>query len=248
MTKIFPSTVRDDDTFIIAYPRSGSNFMLFLIGSLYFQKKIDWFNRDIIPSIEDEEIVLKTPSPRIMWGHSAYDSRYKKVIYIVRDPRDVIISYYYWCLKFDLKNRSSLSFNMFFERFLSGELWPLTRWDNHVSSWIDNKKYVEKGFLIVKYEDLLTNIHHEIKRIIAFLDLVRTDEEIAQVVEWCSFENMRKLEKQQNNAPFFKNSDKGIPFVRQGKANAWNSFLSIEQQEKINFSFHSVMRNLGYLE
>jgi len=38
-------------------------------------------------------------SPRVLKSHECFDPRYHRVIYIVRDPRDVAVSFYFHNLK-----------------------------------------------------------------------------------------------------------------------------------------------------
>ena len=45
--------------------------------------------------------LAKIPGPRLIKSHEYFDPRYKQVIYIVRDPRDIVISYYHFLLKQD---------------------------------------------------------------------------------------------------------------------------------------------------
>ena len=41
----------------------------------------------------------RLPRPRVLKSHECFDARYRRVIYIVRDPRDVAISNYHWEMK-----------------------------------------------------------------------------------------------------------------------------------------------------
>ena len=96
--KVFP-----DDVFIVSYPRSGNTWVRFLIGSMVYQADVDFNNLvTIIPDIYrcTNRFLESLERPRYLKSHEPYDGRYPKVIYLVRDPRDVAISYYYWLLKF----------------------------------------------------------------------------------------------------------------------------------------------------
>ncbi|MFA1820906.1 sulfotransferase domain-containing protein [Virgibacillus oceani] len=237
--------VQEDDICLVAYPKSGNNFLLFLVSMLLYQKKMDWATKgEMIQNVASKPIE-NLPTPHLVWSHDSYDSSYPKVIYLVRDPRDVVISYYHHFKKY---YGSSRNFDDFFEAFMQGNI-GYRMWDTNVASWLDKQEEVKHGFLLIKYEELLENTFKEAQRIVAFLDLDRTAKEINEAVNWASFDNMSALEKKQQhhlkgNTP---KSNDNIPFVREGKANKWKSFLSDEQQRQINQSFEKTLSRLGYL-
>jgi hypothetical protein len=80
--------------------------------------------------------LAKVPRPRLIKSHEYFDPRYKKVIYIVSDPRDVVISYYY----FHLKQRfieDGYPMERFVSRFVSGDVDPIfASWGENVAGWI----------------------------------------------------------------------------------------------------------------
>ncbi|TWE00624.1 sulfotransferase domain-containing protein [Peribacillus frigoritolerans] len=241
-----PTTVLDDDMFIVSYPRSGNTWVRFLIGTLYFNLKIDWKNiEEYVQDIyhHDDSQLLKFKSPRLLKSHSSYDKRYNKVIYIVRDVRDVVISYYYWHLK--MSNYQN-TFDEFFYEFIAGKC-PFQDWDKNVTSWIKNKNKVENGFLLLRYEDLKHNTFEQLKNIADFLSIQRDGAELNSAITWASFENMRRLEtEQQSEVKRFKNSDHYIPFIRQGKSGNWQNILSDIQKQIIKERFGDLLYELGY--
>jgi len=86
--------VYPDDTFVVSYPRSGNTWTRFLIANLvYPEKNVGFTNIEkLIPdtSSQSNRALKSTPRPRIIKTHEYFDHRYRKVIYIVRDPRDVV--------------------------------------------------------------------------------------------------------------------------------------------------------------
>ncbi|WP_176555741.1 sulfotransferase domain-containing protein [Virgibacillus ndiopensis] len=237
-------TFQEDDICIVAYPKSGNNFLLFLVAMLLYRKKMDWATKgEMIQNVSSKPIE-NLPSPHLVWSHDSYDPSYPKVIYLVRDPRDVVISYYHHFKKYYGESRD---FDKFFEAFMDGKIGH-GKWDTNIESWIDNQKKVKNGFLLVKYENLLQDTTKEAHRIISFLNLDRTEQEINEAVNWASFDNMKTLEQKQQS---HLNGDSPIvnrtmPFVREGKANKWKSVLSKEQQQQINQTFNKTLTRLGY--
>lgn len=130
---------------------------------------------------------------------------------------------------------------------MNGDIDP-GMWDAQVESWLDNQDKVRNGFLLVKYEDLLADTATEAKRLINFLNLNRSEQEINEAVHWASFDNMKALEQKQKehlNGPS-QLVNPALPFVREGKANKWKSVLSNDQQQQINQTFAKTLSRLGY--
>ena len=96
-------TVFPDDVFLVSYPRSGSTWLRFLIGNLaYPADPVNFLNVDSrIPDIYllPDRVLRRYPRPRILKSHEPFDPRYSKIIYIVRDPRDLVVSLYHYDLK-----------------------------------------------------------------------------------------------------------------------------------------------------
>jgi len=92
-------TVFPDDTFLVSYPKSGNTWARFLIANLLRpQESVGFANiHDIIPGIDvvPHRDMLRVPRPRIIKSHQYFDPRYRRIIYIVRDPRDVALSEYH---------------------------------------------------------------------------------------------------------------------------------------------------------
>src|SRR6476660_6161204 len=97
--------VRPDDIFLVSYPKSGNTWTRFLIANLaYPEKNPDFSNiNELIPDPEAMSMrdLEKLAGQRILKSHQYFDPRYQKVMYVVRDPRDVVLSEYH----FDIKRR-----------------------------------------------------------------------------------------------------------------------------------------------
>ena len=182
----------------------------------------------------------------------------KGYIYVVRDPRDLCISWAhhsnysidqsidFLCnplstLKWINKSRFSLiPKNIFPLQFISS-------WDEHVKSWTKNNFNVPK--LIIKYEDLLTNKKVIIKEIIEFFDknfgikIKNANLKIDNILKTTNFSYMKNMES--------KNGfDEAMPsgsFFREGKKQEWKKILNKKQQLKILENFKRYMDMFDYL-
>ena len=91
------AAVYPDDVFLVSYPKSGNTWMRFLVGNLVFPNDpITFANVERrVPSIygmSGRKLRL-VPRPRYIKSHEPFHSKYQNVIYVVRDPRDVAVSY-----------------------------------------------------------------------------------------------------------------------------------------------------------
>ena len=172
------------------------------------------------------------------------------VIYIVRDPRNVVTS-----IKnhFNHKNIEE-SIDMMkdpnrWTGFKKNEVPQfLSSWNNHYNSW---KKFPNNN-LLIKYEDLLRDVDHEIKRIINFLSsfikIKISQRKIDSIIQNSSFENFNKLEQK---GKFKENSLKidgaKNKFFYLGPKNNWQQILKKENADSIASAFEKEMIELGYL-
>lgn len=115
-------------------------------------------------------------------------------------------SYYTW---YKNKNPSkNISFDDFFENFINGSIWNGC-WKSHTTNWIKDSIQDPSRVYVLKYEDLVTNTFLELQKILSFLNMSFSDEEIQTAIEKSSMEKMRSDEKKYPHA-IFKNSSSGF--------------------------------------
>ncbi|MCZ7552350.1 MAG: hypothetical protein B6D39_05660 [Anaerolineae bacterium UTCFX2] len=205
---------RKTQVYLISYPKCGRTWLRLMIGqaiAAHFGLPqteetlfIRWKEKPHpqaphITVIHDDRPMLKTPG-ELETNKKRYQS--KRVIFLTRDPRDVIVSSY-----FEMKNRGMLfgdnpyeqrkavfdgSLPEFIHRRQGGFETILA----YYNIWAQNRDRLA-GFLLVRYEDMKTDPHQQLRRVVDFLGLTAIpDATLAQAVEFASFENMRKMETQ----------------------------------------------------
>jgi hypothetical protein len=242
--------VLPDDVFLVSYPKSGNTWTRFLIANLvYPEKNPDFSNiNDLVP---DPEAMAKrdldrASRPRLLKSHQYFDPRYPKVIYIVRDPRDVVLSEYH----FDIKRRAipdDFSLPEFVTRFVRGEVSHQSgTWFENAASWF----YTRRGdprFLLVKYETLQSRAMDEMERIASFLGISADQERLAFAIEQSSADRMRELEKKQAHLwSSTRETRKDKPFVRSAKSGGWKAELPEASIAEIESAWGGLMRAIGY--
>lgn len=224
--RIFP-----DDVFLVSYPKSGNTWLKFIFASYIKKREVD-FNEvhGIVPEYETQNKKLyHIPiRPRIIKSHSTYNEKFPRVLYIIRDGRDVLVSYFFY-----LKKTKSIPKNTFFTSFLRDyyqDKLPHGKWGDHVYSWLTNDKH---NIEVIFYEDLLKDTFGEAKKAIAFSKLAVHDEQLKNAISYSSFTNLRRLEqKNQYTDKYLSNTDHNIPFVRSGKAGGYMEFFSKEENDR----------------
>src|SRR5438552_9329342 len=128
-------TVFPDDVFLTSYPRSGNTWTRFLVGNLIYQDEpVSFANVESrIPEIyfNSDHSMRSLPRPRILKSHESFQPQYPRVIYIVRDPRDVAVSFYHHNLKAG-NIPDDYPMESFVPRFIAAEF------DSKWGSWSDN--------------------------------------------------------------------------------------------------------------
>ena len=243
--------VFENDIFIVSYPKSGNTWLRFLVASLVSDPhRIDFTNIDrIIPDIyqHTERALQALKRPRIIKSHEYFDRRYGRVIYIVRDPRDVAVSYYYHHIKQRLIPED-LGFEGFLDRFLAGTLDAYGSWHEHVGSWI-GARADRDDFLLLRYEDLSRSAEDELERVAEFLDLHVTKARLHRTVEQCSFEEMRRLERHQAHlTSTLRSSRQDIGFVRSAAVGGWQQEIAPALAARIVDRWGRTMAELNYAE
>ena len=239
-----------DDTFLVSYPKSGNTWTRVLIANLLSPEKPADFrsiNRLVPdPSSETKRHFTNMPRPRVIKNHFVFDPRYPRVMYIVRDPRDVVISEYHYQRKTrNIDDRYPLE--EYVRRFIAGETYPENgSWGEHVTGWLSARNG-DARFLLLRYEHLLSDTVEELARIASFLNISASPERLAEIVTLSSADHMRKLEAQQGDASsLMKGSRKDVAFIRFAKSGAWRSDLPESLVESIESAWGPVMHHLGY--
>lgn len=250
------ATVFPDDVYLTSYPRSGNTWTRFLLGNLLnLNDPATFVNIESrVPEIyfNADHVLRRLPRPRLLKSHEPFHPNYPQIIYIVRDPRDVAVSFYHHNIKAGAIP-DDYPIDQFIPGFIAAKYDPSWgSWADNVMSWISMRQG-QSNFLLLRYEDMHENTARELLKIARFLqkagfpDIESSPEKLARAVELSSPERMRALEKQQSRQYHqLRRTRQDKPFIRGAKAGGWRADLPEPSLTLIESAWGSIMQNLGY--
>ena len=171
-------------------------------------------------------------------------------IYIVRDPRDVVISYAkYKGISIDQSIDQVCSKDLNYIYKLNKNNFPnieiLGSWKTNYISWRDNLPEIPR--FILKYEDLISDSYKNFYNLILFLSNILNfkidDNQLLFSLEASAFKNLQQKER---DIGFFENYGKSS-FFRNGKSGIWKLELNSNQVKYIEKKFFNEMKSLNYI-
>ena len=201
----------------------------------------NWIPMQAFINLKNEITYLKTHNAMMTinnWRFTDTDNT-NGFIYLVRDPRDVLLSY---------SSHTSLSLEETFEVMIgdfsrsSQDGAIMSSWSMHYNSWKNSN--FEK--IIIKYEDLIENTENCFNKIVSFLNKLNKlpidNKKIQKSILNTSFDKLKKLEENEGFVEAHKNK-----FFRKGKIGDWKKSLDPKIAKKIEEKFNPEMKELGYL-
>jgi hypothetical protein len=254
---------------IAGYPKSGNTWLTRLAAEIIDCPVAGFLNEPSNREISIEGSSRASGSECYKAHHSYLDlerllgaeMKQSKIIYIYRDPRDVVVSaskffkvpiprYEHW-----LRRRVPLIASYLgklpgfrgYERApqdyfadgllygCSANVWLRCPWREHVEGYLGNPM-----ILLIKYEDLIECPLVAARLICNHLGIDRTDAHLMRCIKNQSFDN-RKSE-------FVRSGEVGkAKFMRQGGSGGWRASLTARQIAKIEAELSETMLALGYL-
>ncbi len=199
----------------------------------------------MITVVHEDRPMLKKPQEL---ERSKGKFRHKRVIFLARDPRDVIVSSY-----FEMRKRGDIfgenpyearkavysgELSDFIDRRQGGFDTILT----YYNIWAENR-HIPQEFLLVRYEDMKQDPHTELRQVLDLLRLTMIDDggigdTINEAVEFAAFENMRKMELKGSFRDGILNpavkSDQELYKTRRGQVGGYREYLTDDEIQRLN--------------
>jgi hypothetical protein len=186
--------------YFMSFPKAGRTWLRVLIGKFLMEqfklgKELDpiefsnfWRSNSQVPHISvahGGKVAWQAPEEITLPDYL----KHKKIILLVRDPRDILVSLYYHMFS------RHKSFAGTLKEFLYQDKGSIDSIIKYYNLYIDNKDKFE-DLLIVKYEQLRADTEGEMMRIVNFLKIDNASKDgLRAAIEYASFEKMKDREK-----------------------------------------------------
>ncbi|WP_152184258.1 sulfotransferase domain-containing protein [Sulfurimonas indica] len=253
-----------NDIYVVGYPKSGNTWLARLLSEVT-NSPIQ--ANDIINTADNDK---RNGNFKI---HKIHDSKNfesivksNKVVYIVRDVRDVLISGFFF--NYPMFTEEQVKNNFFIRKYFNYEIKRLNKqWQGNIlvqlirnteikinnfigkqdskaliGSW---SEHIERwtnnpNCIMIKYEDMLNDTFKELEKVINFLNLDINPNILEQTVKNQSFEKKKQ--------EFIKKGDTvNAKFMRSGKSEKWCSLLNSSLENKIIQRHKHYLSSLKYI-
>jgi hypothetical protein len=246
------------DAIVVSVPKSGRTWLRVFLYS-YFCRSV---NREF--TISNRKLA-GTGAPKVMFTHDlcgyvrnrklkfrllgktlipAHASRTKPILLLVRDPRDVVVSYFFQKTRRGSKYRGDLPETIRHPRFgVNSIVEILNTW---MAEW-----GTRKDFKVIRYEDCRIHTEAAFREVLTFIGIEAIDEgSFRHALQFSSFENMKRMESERQ----FKNKilsagnveDPDSYKVRRGIVGGFNDYLGPADIHYMNEALTRLDQRFGY--
>nr|XP_043622997.1 flavonol sulfotransferase-like [Erigeron canadensis] len=210
----------------------------------------------LVPDIEIEVIRMNPTyaeghSPRLFSTHTPYTSLPEnivnfgcRIVYMCRDPKDVLVSLFYFANKLRDTSRGLMTIEEAFEMFSKG-ISPGGPYWEHMKGYRKASLENPSKILFLTYENMKSDTVNNVKNLADFLGYPFTEEEksrgvMEEIVSLCSFEKLSAVNKHGDLVLGMPNN----VFFREGKVGDWTNYLTLEMGQILdhitNKEFHGL--------
>ncbi|XP_076857081.1 sulfotransferase 1B1-like [Brachyhypopomus gauderio] len=249
------------DLLICTYPKAGTTWAQEIVDLLLHNGDTDVCKRaptnKRMPFLEIQpypnlpsglELLKSMKPPRVIKTHlpiqlvpKGFWENKCKVIYVARNAKDNLVSYYH----FDCMNRlqpQTGSWEEYIHKFMTGNLgWG--SWYDHVKGYWKYRE--ERNILYLFFEDMKENPRREVERIMCYLDLSLADDVIDKIVQFTSFRVMK--DNPMTNYTFIPPSilDQSVSsFMRKGEVGDWANHFTAAQSQMFDEDYAKQMADV----
>ncbi|KAM5133151.1 sulfotransferase 2A1-like [Callospermophilus lateralis] len=243
--------LKDKDTVLVTYPKSGSHWVIEILCLIHSKGDTKWIQSVPIwersPWLESNKgcrLLKEREGPRLLASHlpfhlfptSLFTSK-AKVICIMRNPKDVLMSgYYFWTMTKLCKKPESLE--QYFQWFMEGNV-PYGSWFEHIRGWMSMRD--RENVLLLSYEELQKDPRSAIEKIAQFLGKKLNPEELDSVLKNSSFQVMKENKMSNLEMLLEEFSSKHFKITRKGIVGDWKNHLTVAQAEALDKVYQEKM-------
>lgn len=239
---------RDDDILVCAYPKSGTHWLWEVVCMLKQQKaeRIDAIKEWNMIEGMQQTLFDSMPSPRILNTHiyfrhlpKDFKNRKCKILYMLRNPKDVAVSFYNHHVKV-LEYEYSGSWEHYLTRYLKGDI-DYGSWFDYILDWEkvmeDNPEY---PIHTLHYENMKQDSISEILRLAKFLEVEASEDLVKAIDDLCSFDKMKKEKNKHEDLNEWKDKEPGM--YRKGQVGDWKNWFTVGQSDMFDDYYKDRMK------
>ena len=249
------------DVFVATFAKSGTNWMMQITQQIAYYGAAEFKHiHDLVPwpdlalvrieaRLDDPTISQRSPTGlRIIKTHFERDyvpfDEQAKYISVIRDPKEVIVSSYYFAKGVFDPMGVTYDFEQWLTLALQPEDFPFGDWAVHTASWWASRR--EPNVFVITYNELKQNLAENVPKIANFMDVSLTAEQLDSVVERSSFAWMKAHESQFKPPMPPQRGNKEVPLMmRSGKIGQSSELLSAAQQAEVDQLFRARLKELN---
>lgn len=262
--------LRNADWALISWGKSGRTWFRVMLSRFYQIKHGLPANR----LLEFDNLHRVQPLvPKVLFSHNNYMRDYlhsedklshfrgKKVVLLVRDPRDVAVSQFFqWKYRMRphkkrLNDYPPHGADISVWDFVCDPKCGVPRIVEFFNGWADVLTDLQDKLLVIRYEDMRKDPVGVMTRVLAFVGTPGAPEDVAKAVEFASYENMKKLETKRSfkgSGARVKPGDKGNPNsfkVRRAKVGGYRDYFDDDKVRELDAEVTSTLDPMfGYNE
>ncbi|MSQ94000.1 MAG: sulfotransferase domain-containing protein [Gemmataceae bacterium] len=237
---------RAEDIFIVGYPKSGNTWFQNLVSSVVYgadpELTPDSVIQELVPDVHAKQYYQRFATPTFFKSHDLPAPEHKRVVYLLRDGRDAMVSFLHYirvCLHPDL---DFLEFVRNVPRW-SGQ----GTWSEHVETWLSNPFQCQ--LMTIRYENLLEDTVRELRRFCEFVGIRPAPGHLESVAAKATFAKMRQKELNQDG--WANGSHASWPkdkfFIRRGKRGSYKDEMPADVLKAFLQQAGPTLAKCGYL-
>ncbi len=233
------------DALLVSYPKSGSTWLRMVLGTALSGEDLDFDSvRVTVPPIgrQGGAPALLPGGGRLVRSHEplgAVPSPGPRVVYLVRDGREVAASYYHHETR---EGRRRPSPAAFVEEFLAGTVDGYGPWVDHVLGAVQPDG--EPPAIVVRYEAMRADLLGEVHRICRVLGAPVSESALSRARD--ANTKARMQAKEQRSAFLASRPSDGTSFVRPDGAPGWRELFDPAALARLEEGLAPALQALGY--
>lgn len=273
---------RSDDVFVVTFPKCGTTWVQHIAYLIYNDGQkpkdgLDFLKNSPFLEMTGVGCLLAMKRPGIIKSHLPYSMMPKspeaKYIYVCRNPKDCVTSFYYHTKGFPGYEFTRGTFSTFFDIFCEGQT-DFGDYFDHVLGWYEHRN--DPNVLFLHYEDMKVQPRESVLKIAKFLGQSYHDrllEDATYLENVLRYSDVSAMKQYTNDSlvqffskPLHADGEDEVPeglklfhkathdrpgeakLVRKGIVGDWKSHLTPDMNERLNRKIHERLAGTEFIE